>query len=163
MKITETSGRMVVTDTPGCLWLFGLAFIGSGTLVLTVPFLGREWPSFHLWERAAVVVIALSHLAGGLWMVRRHAATRTELDRTSGIGTHRVRRPGSRVPVVTVFSLADVRGVDVRQAQDSEGDPMFQLRLWLAASRVLLLQSQPAHGEAQARKSAAAIRRFLAL
>jgi len=161
MRITEAGGRMVITDTPGCLWLFGLAFIASGTLVLTVPLLGSDWSSFHRWEKAAVVVIGLSHLAGGLWTVRRHRATRTELDRTSGVGTHRVRQPGSLSPTVTIFSLADIRGVDIRQDKDGDGDPMFQLRLWLAASRVLLLQSQPAHGERMARENAAAIRRFL--
>ena len=153
---------MVISDTPGCLWLFGLAFIASGMLVLTVPFASSEWASFVLWERAAVLTIGVGHFAAGMWTVRRHAATRTELDRVSGIGTHRVRRPGTRLPEVTSFSLADVRGVDIQRDVDSEGDPMFQLRLWLSGSRVLFLQGQPAHGEMLAQERANTIRRFLA-
>ena len=163
MRIREVDGRMEIVDTPGCLWLFGLVFVGSGLFVLSVPFTSAQWATFALWVRAAILTIGAAHLSAGLWTVRRHAATQTELDRSAGRGTHRVRQPGARAPIVTAFALADVRAVDLRHDKDSEGDPMFQLRLWLSGSRVLLLQSQPVHGEAQARENAERIRRFLGL
>lgn len=163
MKIIESDDHMVIADTPGCLWLFGLVFVASGTCVLLIPFTSTEWGRFALWERAAILAIGAAHLAAGVWTVRRHAATRTELDRRVGRGTHRVRQPGARFATVTNFALSDVRFVDVRADKDSEGDPMFQLRLWLTGSQMLALQSQPAHGEASAREHAAAIRRFLGL
>ena len=163
MKITERDGRLEVVDTPGCLWLFGFVFVASGLFVLSIPFTSTQWATFPLWERAAVLAIGAAHLAGGLWTVRRHAATRTELDPATRRGTHRVQQPGTRVATVTTFELADVRAVEVRHHTDSDGDPMYQLVLWLSRSRTLLLQSQPAHGEAQARGHADAIRRFLKL
>jgi hypothetical protein len=163
MKITEANGRMVIADTPGCLWLFGLMFVASGLLVLSVPFTSESWIDLVLWLRCAVFAIGASHFAAGLWTIRRHAATRTELDRATGTGTHRVRSPGARVPTVTAFPLGDVRAVEIRPDKDSDGDPMFQLRLWLRDSRVLPLQSQPAHGESRTRENAERIRRFLGL
>ena len=151
----------MVVDTPGSLWVFGLLFVSSGTLVLSVPFFADGWATFRAWERAAVLVIGLSHLAAGLWTIRRHPATRTELDRATGMGSHRVRRAGSGTRVQTNFPLADVSSVHLRQSADSDGDPMYQLQLSLADHRVLLIQGQPAHGEALAREHLRVIRSFL--
>jgi hypothetical protein len=163
MRITTAGTRLVVADTPGCVWLLGLVFVGSGTLVLTVPLFAREWSTFGWWERAAVLAIGVGHLGGGLWTIRHHVATRTELDRARGAGTHRVRRPGERDATVTRFRLADVRDVNVREETDSDGDPVYVLRLLLADGRALPLQGHPAPGEASARERADAIRRFLGL
>jgi hypothetical protein len=64
---------------------------------------------------------------------------------------------------VARFSLGDARAVEIVRSADSDGDPMFQLRLWLVESRALWLQAQPTHGEERARENAAQLRRFLGL
>ena len=163
MKITQADGRMVIADTPGCLWLFGLMFVLSGSSAMIAAFAVAAPPTFVFLTRSAAFVIGAAHLSAGLWIVRRHASTLTELDRESGQGRHLVRRPGSRTPAVTAFALADVRAVDIRHDRDSEGDPMFQVRLWLSGSRLLPLQAQPAQGERAALQHADAIRQFLNL
>jgi hypothetical protein len=163
MKVTETRERMVVADTPGCLWLFGGMFVLSGSFVLLMLLMDAGMGSWVAWERLSALVIGASHFAVGFWLVRRHVETRTELDRGSGQGSHRVRRPWSRQVVETTFALADVRSVDIRHDRDGDGDPVFQLRLWLSGSRMLPLQGQPAQGERKALEHADAIRRFLKL
>ena len=163
MRIIERDNQLTIADTPGCLWLFGLMFVLSGSSAMIAAFAVAAPPTFAAFTRSAAFVIGASHLAAGLWIVRRHASTLTELDRVTGRGLHRVRRPGSRAPVVTAFALSDVRAVDVRHDRDSEGDPVFQLRLWLSGSLMLPLQAQPAQGERAALEHAAAIRHFLNL
>ena len=163
MRITQRDNQMVIADTPGCLWLFGLMFVLSGSFAMFAAFAAATPPTFVTFTRSAAFVIGVSHLAAGLWIVRRHASTLTELDRGNGRGLHRVRRPGSRAQAVTVFALGDVRAVDIRHDRDGDGDPVFQLRLWLSGSRMLPLQAQPAQGERAALQHADAIRRFLNL
>lgn len=163
MRLTEDGSRLVVADTPGGLWLFGLVFVASGSFVLLSPWLVDNWSTLGGWERLAVFGIGLGHLAGGVWTVVRHSATRTELDRAGGVGTHEVRRPFARQATVTRFALSDVRTVEIVRSKDSDGDPMFQLRLWLTGSRSLWLQANPTHGESRAGERAEQIRGFLEL
>ena len=163
MRLTDTGTRLVAADTPGAIWVLGLVFVASGTLVLSVPLFADEWASFGPWERIAIFAIGLSHLAGGLWTIRLHPKTQVELDRAGGAGTHSVRHPGDRVGAVTRFRLADVRDVGVVEEKDSDGDPVYLVRMLLADGRELRLQGHPSHGEAPARDQAAAIRRFVGL
>ena len=163
MRLTESPGRLVLSDTPGCIWVLGLAFVGSGTLVLTVPVFAPEWATFVWWERLAVLAIGASHLAAGLWTIRLHPATRLELDRARGAGLHRVRHPGQRAPTITTFRLTEVRDVALVESRDSDGDPVFALRLRLSEGREVQLQGHPAPGREQARGRADVLRRFLGL
>jgi hypothetical protein len=163
MRVAGSGTHLVVADTPGCIWLLGLVFVASGTFVLALPLFMAEWATFQWWERAAVLAIGAAHLGGGLWFIRHHPATRTELDRARGVGTHHLRRLGQREATVTQFRLAEVRDVSVVEEKDTDGDLVYRIRLQLQDGRELPLKSHPSPGEAQAREHAGAIRRFLGL
>ena len=168
MRIIETPDRLVLRDVPGVLWVFGLVFVASGSFVLTAPLWADEWRDFGLWQRLAMLAIGVAHVGGGLFTAGQARATVTELDRAHGRGAQRVRRlwsrwggPSDSAPAE--FSLADVRAVELVRTKDSDGDPVYRLRLWLARSGSLWLQAQPVLGEAGARDQAERIRRFLGL
>ena len=163
MRLIKAGERLAVVDTPGGMWAFALLFVASGTLVLTIPFLADEWATFVLWQRAAVLAIGAAHLAAGLGLIRHHPATRTELDRASGTGVHRVRLVGSRRTAVTAFELAEILSVRLQESKDSDGDAMCQLRLTLRDGRPLFLQGRPSHGERAARAALREVRQFLGL
>lgn len=168
MRITETATRLELRDIPRGLWIFGLVFVASGSFVLTIPFTAPEWRTFELWQRLAVVTIGASHLAGGLFLVGRARATVMVLDRATNLGAPRIRRLWTRWHGVhgserTEFALDRARAVEIVHSKDSDGDPMYQLRLWLEGSESLWLQGQAVHGEARVREQAERIRWFLGL
>ena len=163
MRISQSSTRLVISDTPGCIWALGVVFVASGTFVLTIPLFAPEWAGFGWWERAAVLAIGVSHLGGGLWTIRLHPDTRTELDRARGTGSHRVRHLGRRAATIAHFRLADVREVAIVESTDGDGDPVFALRLRLSGGRDLPLQGHPASGRPNAGERAEVIRHFLGL
>jgi len=163
MQITASTSRLVAADTPWGIWLLGLAFVGSGTFVLGLPLVAHEWAGFGAWERLGVLAIGASHLAGGLWTIRHHAATRLELDRARGTGMHLVRRPGVRQATVVRFRLSDVRALLVREERDSDGDLLYAVHLVLSDGRDLPLQAQSRIGSAPARQGAGEIMTFLGL
>ena len=168
MRIIETESRLVLRDIPGALWTLGLAFVASGLFVLSMPIWMRDWRSTGIWAQLAVLVIGLGHLAGGLLTAGQARATVTELDRVQGRGSHRIRRLWSRWQGAggrdrTDFALADARAVEIVRSEDSDGDPMYRLRLWLAGSESLWLQAQATHGEARALEQAARVREYLGL
>ena len=163
MRIVAAGDRLELRDTPGAMWVLGLVFVASGLFVLAMPLVADEWAGFAWWERLAILAIGAAHLAGGLSFALAPAATRTVLDRSTGLGAQRVRTLARRPPSHVEFRLAEVRSVEVVRSTDSDGDPTFQLRLWLAGSRPLWLQAQPQLGEAHAQAQAARIRDFLGL
>jgi hypothetical protein len=163
MRLTQSGTRLVIADTPGALWLLGLAFVVSGTLVLTLPLFAFNWAAFGIWERLAVVAIGASHLGGGLWTIRSHEQTRTELDRAAGTGTQLVRRPGERARRVTRFRIADVREVELIEERDSDGDRLYRIALGLLGGSTLPLMRYSLLGEESVRLQAEEIRRFLDL
>jgi hypothetical protein len=163
MRIQQSPSRLVARDTPGCLWLFGLVFVMSGTFVLVAAPLSIEWATFTGWERAAILAIGIGHLGGGLWLIRQTPATTLELDRARGTGTHRIRHPGDRSETVVVFRLADLRDVDVLEERDSDGDPAFVVRVVLADGRALKLHGATVRDEARAAERAGEIRQFVGL
>jgi hypothetical protein len=163
MRIQHSASRLTLRDRPGCLWLFGLLFVASGTFVLgSVPF-APEWATFGRWERAAILAIGLGHFCAGLWLVRRHPTTRLELDRAQGTGTFSIRHPGDRVPTVTRFSLSDLRDVRILEQRDSDGDPSFALALVLAEGGELRLHGAPARTRATVTEWARPLRQFAGL
>ena len=166
MRLIESGDRLVLRDVPGALWMLGLAFVGSGLFVLTVPFWAPEWRDFGPWARLAVLVLGAAHLGGGLMTASKACATVTELDRARGRGSQRVDRlwsrwGGTRGPEPTEFALDDVRAVEIVQSKDDDGDPEYRMRLSLARSETVWLHAQAVPGEAHAREQAARVRRFL--
>ena len=99
MKIRQERDRLVVRHTPGCLWLLGLMFVGSGTVASAgalVGFAGDE--AMPLWGRALVLTIGVAHLAGALWLLRTSPATELVADRAkaAGVGTVVFDRAGNK-------------------------------------------------------------------
>ena len=163
LRVDESPECVVVRDRPTGMWLFGSIFVLAGLLVLSIPFMSTAWARFALWERASVLAIGLGHFLGGSWSVWRYVETQTTFDRIRGTGLHIVRRPFARRVTTTPFEVAEVRTVEIQQTTDNDGDPMYQLHIWLSGSRVLPLQGQPAHGEARALAAELKIRRALGL
>jgi hypothetical protein len=168
VRIIETDSRLVLRDVPGVMWVFGLVFVASGLFVLSVPLLAPEWRGFGLWQRLAVLAIGAAHFGVGLYTTNQARATVTDLDLGQGLGSQRIRRlwsrwQGAHGAARTEFALADVRAVEIVESKDGDGDPMYQLRLWLRDSDSLWLQAQPAHGQAAAQERARRVRRFLRL
>ena len=143
--------------------------MASGSFVLASPLWASEWGDFKLWVQFAILAVGVAHVAGGLFVVGQMRATVTELDRATNRGSQQVRRLWSRWRGAhgaerTEFALGDARAVEIVHSKDSDGDPTYQLRLWLAGSESLWLQAQAVHGgEARVREQAERVRHFLQL
>ncbi|HJP59692.1 MAG TPA: hypothetical protein VJ865_06820 [Gemmatimonadaceae bacterium] len=162
-RIDDSADRVVVRDTPSGQWVFGSPFVTSGLVVLSITFASDAWVGFSLWERLAVLAIGVGHFTIGAWYVWRYAETIVTFDRTTGKARAILRHPYSWRPQIADFTLDEARAIEIRQSVDSDGDAMYQLRLWLSGSRVIELQSQPSHGRETAEARAATLRNVLAL
>jgi hypothetical protein len=154
VRILSDERRTIVRDVPRGSTIFGMVFVCSGLVVLTTATHGEAWSRFVLWERLSVLSIGVAHFWAGCWLVWRRLDTTTTFDHSAGEGVHVVRRPYFGEPTVTRFRLDDVRTIEIVKSEDSDGDPMYHLVLWLAGSRRLPLQL-PEHGLARAESNKA--------
>src|SRR5215208_5625409 len=145
------------------MWVFGSLFVLSGLGLLTIVFTTDAWSDLVLWERASAVAIGVGHFLGGAWTIGRYVETHTTFDRATGEGLYVVRRPFRRQTKTTRFNVGDVRAIEVERSTDSDGDAMYQLRMWLSGSRFLRLQGQPVHGESKTNAAASRLRQALAV
>jgi len=161
MRIEERGNVLTTKTTPGCLWTFGLWFVAGGVLAMAAAFAASNadevpWPA-----RVFAFVTGLCCAAAGLAVIVTAPAVHAVFDRTSGRAI--VTTTGLRTRSRVEFACRDVCVVDLKQDRDSDGDPMYQLRIWLRDGRAIPLQSQPVHGLAWCAVRADAIRRFLGI
>ena len=159
MRIHEQGNVLTAQATPGCLWIFGLWFVAGGTLGLVMTFAASNAHELAWWERVFAFGMSAGCAAAGIFVIVGAPAIRAVFDRTNGHAV--VTTTGLRARSRVEFACRDVCVVDLKEEKDSDGDPMYQVRLWLRDGRSILLQSQPAHGREWCAARADAIRRFL--
>lgn len=128
-------------------------------MAMLMTFIATNAHELAPWERLFVFTIGAACASAGAFVIVGAPAIHAVFDRTSGraIVTTTGLRGRSRVE----FACRDVCVVDLKEEKDSDGDPMYRVRLWLRDGRTVLLQSQPVHGRQWCAVRAEMIRRFL--
>ena len=161
MRIDERGHVLTVRATPGCVWIFGLWFVAGGVLAMAMTFLANNADTLAWWERLLAFTIGAACAAGGLFVILQAPAIHAVFDRTTGRAI--VTTTGLRARERLEFGCRDVSLVDLQEDKDSDGDPMYRVRIWLRDGRKILLHSQPMHGRDWCAARAETIRRFLGL
>ena len=128
---------------------------------MVMTFVATNADELAWWERALVLAIGAGCTAAGLFVIVGAPAIRAVFDRASGRAV--VTTTGLRTRSRVEFACQDVCIVDLKEEKDSDGDPMYQVRIWLRDGRTILLDSQPVHGREWCASRADAIRRFLSV
>ena len=160
MRLIERGTSIEVRDTPGCLWLLGAWFIAGGALAIAMPFIATNRDALGWGAKAVAIVIGLGVFAGGAYTLASTHWFRLRLDPLSRRAELERGGPFGRRETIP-FSFADVRSVEVRPGRDSDGDPVFELRIWLRSGQFLVPHGQPLRGEEQARAQAERLRAAL--
>jgi hypothetical protein len=161
MRIEERGNVLILRATPGCMWTFGLWFLAGGVLAMVMTFAASNAQGLEWWERSLAFAIGLACTAAGFFVIVSAPAVHAVFDRTSGRAV--VTTTGLRSRSRVAFHCGDVCLVDLKQGEDGDGDPIYQVRLWLRDGRAILLHSQPMHGREWCTVRAEMIRRFLGI
>jgi hypothetical protein len=160
MRLIERDTSIELRDTPGCLWLLGAWFVAGGAFAIAMPFIATNRHELGWGAKSVVILIGLGVLAGGAYTVASTRWFRLRLDpvtRRAVLERGRLLRGRETVS----FAFDDVRSVEARPGRDSDGDPVFELRIWLRSGQFLVPHGQPLRGEDHARAQAERLRAAL--
>jgi hypothetical protein len=160
MRVTDRGTMLVIQDTPGCLWIFGMWFVAGGLVAIAMPFVAQNRGDVPLWGKLVSVLLGAAAVAAGWVTMRRSPTIHTEIDATSGRVRVRTRAPFGGTHL-DEFALNDIGVVQVFPSRDSEGTEQFALRLLLRDGRAISLHTQPSPSRSAIEGVAKRIREYL--
>ncbi|MFN3695503.1 MAG: hypothetical protein ACK4UV_10885 [Ignavibacterium sp.] len=139
MKITEqTTTNLVVKDSAGCLWLFGLFFVVvAGTFVLGLLGAFNNLNELNQLEQAAAWFVSLAGVAAGIWFIYSDPAVKTDFDKRENAVT--INRRSLMRNETERFPLNEIIDIEIRESKDDEGYPIFSVDMKLISGKTTAL------------------------
>ena len=128
MKLIESNNELVLRDTPGCLWIFGVFFIViSGTFLYGATGGFTNYDEVPPWAIAATRLMAMCGIGVGLWIIFNAPVTTTTITRI--LRRVEIRKKGLFRRQQTVYEFSRIKEFKVATRQDSEGDDYHEIVL----------------------------------
>jgi hypothetical protein len=146
MQIERTENELIIRETPGCLWIFGLffAFVGGvfvyGSLGGFVDFRRHEF-----WMLALAFVMGGIGVCAGVWIISRAPITKIVINRIENeVFMTRYGLFGKRE---TFYDFDEIEQFCLIEEQDDEGSPIWSLGMNLSSGETIKISSMPSHDE----------------
>jgi hypothetical protein len=146
MKSKQTASELIIQETPGCLWLFGLFFAVVGGIFVYGALGGLvDYGSQPIWVLATAFVMGSIAVGVGVWIIYRAPLSKLVFDRidktliytTYGLAGKRE----------TVYDFDEIVAFRLIEERDSEGDPIWSLGMNLADGETIKISSLASHAE----------------
>ena len=139
MKITQhTTTNLIVKDSAGCLWLFGLFFVVvAGTFVIGLMGAFNNLHELNQLEQAAVWFISLAGVAAGIWIIYSNPAIKTDFDKREDKVL--IKRIGLMRTEIENYPLKEIKEIVLNESRDDDGDPIFSVDMKLISGKTTAL------------------------
>jgi hypothetical protein len=146
MQINQTENELVIRETPGCMWIFGLFFaIVGGAFVYGALGGFTNFDRQELWTLALAFVMGSIGVGVGVWMIYRAPVTKVVINRIEkSVLMTRYGLSGRRQ---TFFDFNEIEQFSLIEEADSEGDPVWSLGMNLTNGEIIKISSLPSHDE----------------
>lgn len=146
MKIKQNANELIIRETPGCLWIFGLLFCFVGGV-----FVYGSLGGFTNWNEVSVWIILMSFVMGaiacgvGYWVILRAPVTKIVISRASETVTH--TRYGLFGVKKNIYSFDRIKQFCLVEEKDDESNTIWSLGMELASGETVKISSLPSHFE----------------
>lgn len=146
MQLQRTENELIIRETPGCLWIFGLFFaLVGGAFVYGALGGFADFARHELWMLAAAFVMGSIGVATGAWIIYRAPVTRIEINRIAGeVFLTRYGLFGRRQ---TLYYFDEIEQFSLIEDEDDEGNTVFSLGMDLTNGDTIQISSLPSHDE----------------
>ena len=142
MKIAEKGNELIIKETPGCLWLFGLFFA-----VIGAAFVYGSLGGYSNYEEAETWVLIVhfwggsAAIATGFWLIFQAPVTKIIIDRDTKALIYSKRGLfGKQKNIYSFDQIKQFRSIEVI---DNEGDTVWALGMELTSGETVKISSLP--------------------
>jgi len=144
MQTEQNENVLVIRETPGCLWIFGLFFATVGGVFVWGALGGfTDWGSQSLWMLAVAFAMGSIAVAVGVWIIHGAPVTRVRLDRLEKDVL--ITRYGLFGKRVSLYEFDEIEQFALLEEADDESNPIFSLAMNLHSGETVKISSLPSH------------------
>ena len=146
MQTEQTENYLIIRETPGCLWIFGLFFaLVGGAFVYGALGGFVDYPSQSLWMLALAFVMGSIGIAAGVWIITSAPITKVVIDRIENeIFITHYGLFGKRE---TFYEFDEIEQFCLIEERDDESNPIWSLGMKLIDDEMIKISSMPSHDE----------------
>lgn len=146
MQTEQTESELIIRETPGCLWIFGLFFAFVGGIFVYGALGGlADYDKQALWMLAMAFVMGAIGVGTGIWIIYRAPITRVVIN---GIENEvLMMRYGLFGKQKAYYNFDEIEQFCLIEEQDSEGDKIWSLGMKLIDDETIKISSLPSHDE----------------
>lgn len=146
MKATQTGNELIIQETPGCLWFFGLFFALVGGVFVYGSLGGfSNWDKVPWWANALAFFMGAIGVAVGIWQIWLAPVTKIIINQTGKTVT--VFKRGIFKNEREIYDFDQVKRFCTIEEKDSEGDPIWSFGMEFWSGKFISFSSLPSHSE----------------
>jgi hypothetical protein len=146
MQIERTENELIIRETPGCLWIFGLFFAVVGGVFVYGALGGfADFRRHELWVLALAFVMGAIGVCAGVWIISGAPITKVVINRIENeVFITRYGLFGKRE---SFYDFDEIEQFCLIEEEDDESSPIWSLGMNLAGGETIKISSMPSHDE----------------
>lgn len=151
MKIKQTPNELIIQETPGCLWIFGLFFAIVGGIFVYGALGGfSNWNEVSFWQLALAFFMGAIAVAVGIWMIYKAPISKVVIDRIEDKVL--LKRFGLFGKREIIYKFSEIKEFCLIEDKDDENEPIWSFGMELDNGEIIKISSMPLHSENYQRK-----------
>lgn len=151
MKLTQTENRLILQDTPGCLWFLAFFFMSIGGIFVYGAVGGFQnsdrQPS---WVLVAAFLMGASGIAAGLWLIYNSPLTKFVIDRVTDEVI--VTKRNIFGTTEAFYAFEEIKHFRLLEGVDDEGVPVWSVGMELNDGEIIKVTSLSMYSDEFERK-----------
>jgi len=146
VKIEQNENELIIRETPGCLWLFGLFFAVIGGIFVYGALGGvTNRDSVSPPVIFLTLIMGAVGVAVGIWIIYRAPVTKIVVNReTQTVFYTKLGLAGKQE---TIYAFAEIKQFCLVEEFDDESNPIWSLGMELSDGETIKISSLQSHDE----------------
>ncbi len=160
MQIKQTENELIINETPGCLWIFGLFFaLVGGSFVYGSLGGFTNFNEVPFWQLALACFMGLIGVSFGVWQIFSAPVTKIVFNRTTK--TVDYTKYGLTGKTRTFYKFDQIKKFHTLEEKDSEGDPIWSLAMELLSGEIIKVSAMEVNHEKSKRDIVFEVNKFM--
>lgn len=146
MQIERTENELIIRETPGCLWIFGLFFALVGGIFVYGALGGlADYDRQAAWMLALAFVMGTIGVSTGVWIISGAPITKVVVNRIENEVF--IKRYGLFGKRESFYDFDEIEQFCLIEEHDDESNPIWSLGMNLSDGETIKISSLPSHDE----------------